>query len=105
MTINGQAKLTQTQLESHLFEAANILRGPVDASDFKAYIFPLLFFKRLCDVFDEETSDAKATIEMGIRSSRSPACQLIAIAAMMNNQEASRKKLCMGQVASMAVTG
>ena len=37
-----------------LWEAANILRGPVDASDFKAYVFPLLFLKRLSDVFDEE---------------------------------------------------
>ena len=41
-------------LSSHLWEAANILRGPVDAADFKTYIFPLLFFKRLSDVYDEE---------------------------------------------------
>lgn len=41
-------------LESHLWEAANILRGPVDASDFKTFIFPLLFFKRVSDVYDEE---------------------------------------------------
>ena len=42
------------QLESHLWESANILRGPVDAADFKTYIFPLLFFKRICDVWDKE---------------------------------------------------
>ncbi|NLM30907.1 MAG: SAM-dependent DNA methyltransferase [Methanomicrobiales archaeon] len=42
------------RLESHLWEAANILRGPVDAADFKTYIFPLLFFKRISDVHDEE---------------------------------------------------
>lgn len=41
-------------LESHLWEAANILRGPVDASDFKSFIFPILFFKRISDVYDEE---------------------------------------------------
>lgn len=41
-------------LETHLFESANILRGHVDASDFKAYVFPLLFYKRLSDVHDEE---------------------------------------------------
>jgi len=46
------------QLESHLWEAANILRGPVDAADFKTCVFPLLFFKRLSDVFDEETQIA-----------------------------------------------
>jgi type I restriction enzyme M protein len=45
-------------LENHLWEAANILRGPVDAADFKTYIFPILFFKRICDVYDEETDDA-----------------------------------------------
>ncbi|MGY6215778.1 type I restriction-modification system subunit M [Methylolobus aquaticus] len=47
-------ELSLSQLESHLWESANILRGPVDAADFKTYIFPLLFFKRICDVWDEE---------------------------------------------------
>ncbi len=41
-----QPSITLAQLESHLWESANILRGPVDAADFKTYIFPLLFFKR-----------------------------------------------------------
>src|SRR6187549_2666635 len=48
------APITLSQLESHLWEAANILRGPVDAADFKTYVFPLLFFKRVSDVHDEE---------------------------------------------------
>jgi type I restriction enzyme M protein len=47
-----------TDLCSHLWEAANILRGPVDAADFKTYIFPLLFFKRVSDVYDEEVEEA-----------------------------------------------
>ena len=50
--------LDLSTLEAHLWEAANILRGPVDAADFKAYIFPLLFFKRICDVYDEEIAVA-----------------------------------------------
>ncbi len=50
--------LSLTTLESHLWEAANILRGPVDAADFKTYIFPLLFFKRISDVNDEEVEQA-----------------------------------------------
>ncbi len=41
-------------MESHLWEAANILRGPVDAADFKTFVFPLLFFKRIPDVYEEE---------------------------------------------------
>ena len=50
--------VTLNQLESHLWEAANILRGPVDAADFKTYVFPLLFFKRISDVYDEEHQTA-----------------------------------------------
>jgi type I restriction enzyme M protein len=50
--------LELNQLCNHLWESANILRGPVDAADFKTYIFPLLFFKRISDVFDEEITDA-----------------------------------------------
>lgn len=52
--------MTNAELESRLWEAANILRGPIDAADFKAYIFPLLFFKRICDVYDEEFKEALA---------------------------------------------
>lgn len=51
-------RITLSQLEQYLSKAAWILKGPVDASDFKAYIFPLLFFKRLSDVYDEEFRQA-----------------------------------------------
>ena len=47
-----------TRLDNELWESANILRGPVDAADFKTYIFPLLFFKRISDVYDEEMDEA-----------------------------------------------
>ena len=47
-------KLGISELEQYLSKAAWILKGPVDASDFKAYIFPLLFFKRISDVYIEE---------------------------------------------------
>src|SRR5450631_3367722 len=49
-----EISLSVSQLESHLWESANILRGPVDAADFKTYVFPLLFFKRISDAHDEE---------------------------------------------------
>jgi type I restriction enzyme M protein len=51
-------RITQQQLESYLWGAAVLLRGTIDAGDYKQFIFPLLFFKRLCDVFDEETATA-----------------------------------------------
>lgn len=47
-------KMTLQQLESHLWGAANILRGKIDSSDYKHYIFGLLFYKRICDVWEEE---------------------------------------------------
>ena len=46
--------ITQSQLESYLWGAATLLRGYIDAGDYKQFIFPLLFFKRMCDVYDEE---------------------------------------------------
>jgi type I restriction enzyme M protein len=51
-------KLSLSQLEQYLAKAAWILKGPVDAADFKVYIFPLLFFKCISDVYDEEYREA-----------------------------------------------
>lgn len=50
--------MTQQQLEKFLWGAAIALRGTIDAGDYKQYIFPLLFFKRICDVYDEEFDKA-----------------------------------------------
>jgi type I restriction enzyme M protein len=51
--------LSLQELKSHLWNCAEILRGSaVDRTDWKAYILPLLFFKRICDVWDEETLEA-----------------------------------------------
>lgn len=50
--------MTQQQLEKYLWGAATLLRGTIDAGDYKQYIFPLLFFKRICDVYDEEFEKA-----------------------------------------------
>lgn len=50
--------ITQQQLESYLWGAANLLRGYIDAGDYKQFIFPLIFYKRICDVYDEEHQKA-----------------------------------------------
>jgi type I restriction enzyme M protein len=52
-------KIDLSTLQSYLWESANILRGNIDASDYKNYIFGLLFLKRLSDVFDEERDRLK----------------------------------------------
>ncbi len=51
--------LTQPELEAYLWGAATLLRGYIDAGDYKQFIFPLLFWKRLCDVYDEESRRAR----------------------------------------------
>lgn len=50
--------LTLGELEQYLARAADLLRGSIDQADFKAYIFPLMFFKRISDVYTEEFSRA-----------------------------------------------
>ncbi|NSY50459.1 type I restriction-modification system subunit M [Agrobacterium tumefaciens] len=52
--------LSLSQLENHLWRAADILRGSIDSGDYKHYIFGLLFFKRLSDVWEEEYEERLA---------------------------------------------
>ena len=56
-------KLTQQQLEAHLRGAANILRGKTAGQDYKNYILSLMFYKRLCDQWEQEADDAIARVE------------------------------------------
>ena len=58
MTIPLSRRISQGELESYLWGAAILLRGVIDAGDYKQFIFPLLFFKRICDVYDEEFAQA-----------------------------------------------
>ena len=53
-------RIPMSELESYLWGSAVLLRTNIDAGSYKQYIFPLLFFKRLCDVYDEETAEFEA---------------------------------------------
>src|SRR3990172_3273038 len=55
--------LTESQLESKLWGAGDILRGQIDSADYKNYIFSMLFLKRLSDRFEEE---AEAAVQAGV---------------------------------------
>jgi type I restriction enzyme M protein len=54
VTVRPFRRLTQSELDSFLEKAANILRGNVDHSEFRGYVFALLFFRRISDVYVEE---------------------------------------------------
>lgn len=55
-------RMTQGELESYLDKAADILRGNADHSEFRGYVFALLFYKRISDCFDEEVRTQAATL-------------------------------------------
>lgn len=57
--VETASEISANQLYNHLYEACNILRGPINQDDYKSYVIPILFFKRISDVYDEETAEAE----------------------------------------------
>lgn len=51
-------RITIKELQSYLWNSAVLLKTNIDAGAYKQYIFPLLFFKRICDVYDKESATA-----------------------------------------------
>ena len=65
--------MTQAELDSFLEKAADILRGNVDHSEFRGYVFALLFFKLISDVFEESVRNLAKTL--GADLANDPAMQ------------------------------
>ena len=66
-------RMTQAELDSFLEKAADILRGNVDHSEFRGYVFALLFFKRISDIFEESVRNLEK--ELGEELAHDPAMQ------------------------------
>jgi len=66
-------RMTQAELDSFLEKAADILRGNVDHSEFRGYVFALLFFKRISDIFEEAVRNLAKTL--GVELANDPAMQ------------------------------
>lgn len=62
IAIRPTRRMTQGELESYLDKAADILRGNADHSEFRGYVFALLFYKRISDCFDEEVRTQVVTL-------------------------------------------
>src|SRR5438477_8338723 len=59
-------RMTQAELDAFLEKAADILRGNVDHSEFRGYVFALLFFKRISDVFEEAVRNLAKKVGEGL---------------------------------------
>ena len=96
-------QITIDELKSYLWNSAVFLRTSIDAGAYKQYIFPLLFFKRICDVYDEETQ--KALEEYGedqvkiYRSSFTP----MYFALGEYRQKCDMKLICVGKEEKIVV--
>lgn len=81
IVIRPARRMTQGELESYLDKAADILRGNADHSEFRGYVFALLFYKRINDCYEEEVrTQSAALINAGM-----PETQALALAADPQN--------------------
>ena len=72
IVIRPTRRMTQGELETYLDKAADILRGNADHSEFRGYVFALLFYKRISDCFDEEVrTQADTLIKAGVPQDQS----------------------------------
>jgi type I restriction enzyme M protein len=97
--------MTNKELEDYLWGAANILRGMIDAADFKQYIFPLLFFKRISDVWEEEYRAALAESNNDLDYAEFRENHRFQIPAECHWEDVRRKTVDVGEALQLALNG
>ena len=98
-----RAPITQQQLESYLWGAATLLRGLIDAGDYKQFIFPLLFYKRLCDVYDEESAQLREEYGADVEEELFPEAHRFAVPVRAHWQRVRETTTNVGQTLQNAM--
>lgn len=103
--MSDDKKTTSTQLYNHLYEACNILRGPINQDEFKSYVTPILFFKRISDVYDEETKKALEETEGDEELAKEPEYHSFVIPEGCHWNDVREKSENVGKAIVDAMTG
>lgn len=103
--MSDKEQTTSTQLFNHLYEACNILRGPINQDEYKSYVTPILFFKRISDVYDEETVKALVETEGDAELAAMPEYHSFAIPEGCHWNDVREKSENVGKAIVDAMTG
>lgn len=103
--MSDNEQTTSQELFNHLYQGCNILRGPINQDEFKSYITPILFFKRISDVYDEETKKALEETEGDEELTKEPEYHSFVIPEGCHWNDVREKSENVGKAIVDAMTG